>query len=106
MHAIARRNNKLELDCRSCKIDAVMSRCGRGHCKQHEHSSKQGLEVGVGMLHPEGKKSKSKEPTLVACLGPTGLASKEEVAPIGVVCSGPTILEEKRSEDLLQEGWS
>ena len=37
-------------------------------------------------------------------MGPTGLASKEEVAPI-VVCSGPTILEEKKSEGLLPEGW-
>ena len=39
-------------------------------------------------------------------MGPTGLASKEEVAPIGVVCSRPTILEEKKSEGLLPEGWS
>ena len=69
MHAIARRNNKLELDCRSCKIDAVMSRCGRGHCKQHEHSSKQGLEVGVGMLHPEGKKIKIKRTNTGGVLG-------------------------------------
>ena len=58
------------------------------------------LEVGAGILHPEGTKSISEGPKLigVAYSGPTMLESTE--------CSGPTLLEEKKGERLRPEGWS
>ena len=96
----ARRNKKLEIGCENCKIEAVMSKCSRSDHKQLEHSNKKGIEAEIGMLHPEGTKINSKEPTWLACPGPKGLASKkgleagggiihpEGTTPIGVVSSG------------------